>query len=423
MANSKTNSKPLAYTQAGMIATMGLIATGYVFPQIIPIVAGASISGLAGYHLWGKEIAEAWKRIFPKANATKINEVLAALGYAKTRDGEFPKQLNKNKSDQHLVYELRPGMCPSDFMKFQERLNSHLQAETDIYTNNSQLHIEVLSERLPKSRMYEPKEPPEGMILPIPIGYSRGGFIWADLTELPHLVVAGETYGGKSNFLHQAIASLVHQDNVNLYVIDLKKVEFGYLKDYAELAMTLPDTVRILEEICLEMVNRMDLLCQKRIPKIQEYKHRATGELPYIVIIVDELSQLSPKLAHDKATKELRTAAHQYLTDILCLARALGIHVIVSTQRPDRDVLPGQLKANIPAALCFKVKNEINSGIVLDNDKADLLPRIKGRAIWQFDVEREVQVQHLPVSMARSLLPERAKTKPVRVEPAFDGRV
>lgn len=419
----RINSKPLAYTQAGMIATMGLIATGYVFPQIIPFTAGASMVGLAGYHLWGEDVKKLWQDLFPKANSTKINEVLSAIGYGKARDGEFPKQLNKGKSDKHLVYELRPGMCPSDFMKIQERLNSHLQAETDIYTNNSQLHIEVMSEHLPKSKMYEPQEPPEKMILPVPIGYSRGGFIWADLTELPHLVVAGETYGGKSNFLHQAIASLVHQDNVRLYVIDLKKVEFGYLKDHAELSMTLPDTVRILEEICLEMMNRMDLLCRKRIPKIQEYKHRATGELPYIVVIIDELSQLSPKLAHDKPTKEMRIAAHQYLTDILCLARALGIHVIVSTQRPDRDVLPGQLKANIPAALCFKVKNEINSGIVLDNNKADLLPRIKGRAIWQFDVEREVQVQHLPVGMAKRLLPKVPLTKPANIEFAADGMV
>jgi hypothetical protein len=416
-------SKPLIYTQVGMIATMGLIATGYVFPQVIPFTAGASMVGFAGYHLWGDEIKKLWQKLFPKSNSTKINEVLSAIGYGKARYGEFPKQLNKNKSDKHLVYELRPGMAPSDFMKMQERLNSHLQAETDIYTNNSQLHIEVMSEHLPKNRMYEPQEPPGKMILPIPIGYSRSRFIWADLTELPHLVVAGETYGGKSNFLHQAIASLVHQDNVRLYVIDLKKVEFGYLKDHAVLSMTLPDTVKILEEICLEMINRMNLLYRERIPKIQEYKHSATKEMPYIVIIIDELSQLSPKLAHDKATKELRIAAHQYLTDILCLARALGIHVIVSTQRPDRDVLPGQLKANIPAALCFKVKNEINSGIVLDNNKADLLPRIKGRAIWQFDVEREVQVQHLPVGMAKRLLPKVPLTKPANVEVTADGRV
>jgi S-DNA-T family DNA segregation ATPase FtsK/SpoIIIE len=235
------------------------------------------------------------------------------------------------------------------------------------------------------------------------------------------LVVAGETYGGKSNFLHQAIACLVQQENVELYVIDLKKVEFGYLKDHAEIALALPDAVRALETLSMEMIRRMDLLLNKRIPKIQEYKH--DGSLPYIVLVIDELSQLSPALAKDAGVKALRTIALQCLTDILCLARALGIHVIVSTQRPDKDILPGQLKANIPAALCFKVKNETNSRIVLDNSKADQLPRIKGRAVWQFDVEREVQVQYLPVSIARRLLPEKPLTKPVRLEPSYDGRV
>lgn len=356
-------------------------------------MAGLGLAGYAGYGLLSD---------LPKKNSVLVGEVLTALNYAGAKKGNLPVQVNKAKSDTHLVYELKAGMCIEDFNNLQSRLNSHLKAETEIYNNNGKLHIEVMSEKLPKNKMYRHQKPPEGMILPIPIGYSRAGFIWADLAKLPHLVVAGETYGGKSNFLHQVIASLIYQKNVLLYVIDLKKVEFGYLKNHAELANTLPDALNILEFICLEMLNRMNILYKKRIPKIQKLKN---NEMPYLVIIIDELSQLAPKLASDKAVKEIRKTAHQYLTDILCLARALGIHVIVSTQRPDREILPGQLKANIPAAICFKVKNEINSRIVLDNDKADSLPRIKGRAIWQFDVEREVQVQHLPVEMATRLLP------------------
>ena len=77
----------------------------------------------------------------------------------------------------------------------------------------------------------------------------------------------------------------------------------------------------------------------------------------------------------------------------------------------------------MPAALCFKVKNETNSRIVLDNGKADLLPRIKGRAIWQWDIEREVQVQHLPVEVARKMLPKVPTTKPAQVEVLADGRL
>lgn len=112
-------SKPLAYTQAGVIGAMGLVAVGYAFPQAIPFTAGAGIAGLAGYVLWKEDIRNLWHNLFPKANSVLVNEVLTAIGYAKARDGEFPKQLNKGKSDRHLVYELRPGMCPSDFDKIQ----------------------------------------------------------------------------------------------------------------------------------------------------------------------------------------------------------------------------------------------------------------------------------------------------------------
>ncbi|MDD5487166.1 MAG: FtsK/SpoIIIE domain-containing protein [Dehalococcoidales bacterium] len=400
----------LSHVQAAAITAIaggGMLA---LYPPALLFSAGMACAGIAAYGLLDR----------PKSNTGKVREVFEAVSYRNKND-KYPVKLNKNKSDTHLVYELPPGRCPEEFEKLQPYLNSHLKAETEIYSNNGQLHIKVMADKLPGKLNYTNTPPPEGMILPIPIGQSRAGFIWADLTELPHLVVAGETYGGKSNFLHQAIASLVRQENVELYVIDLKKVEFGYLKDHAEIALALPDAVRVLETLSLEMIRRMDLLLTKRIPKIQEYRH--DGSLPYIVLVIDELSQLSPALAKDAGVKALRTIALQYLTDILCLARALGIHVIVSTQRPDKDILPGQLKANVPAALCFKVKNDTNSRIVLDNNKADQLPRIKGRAVWQFDVEREVQVQYLPVAAARRLLPQGPLTKPVQLEPSFDGRV
>jgi len=402
----------LSHVQAAAITAItagGMLA---FYPPALLFGAGMACVSVAAYGLIDR----------PKSNTSKVREVFEAVNYRNKND-KYPVKLNKNKSDTHLVYDLPPGRCPEEFEKLQPYLNSHLKAETEIYTDNGQLHLRVMADKLPNKLMYQvvANSATTEMILPIPIGQSRAGFIWADLTELPHLVVAGETYGGKSNFLHQAIACLVQQENVELYVIDLKKVEFGYLKDHAEIALALPDAVRALETLSMEMIRRMDLLLNKRIPKIQEYKH--DGSLPYIVLVIDELSQLSPALAKDAGVKALRTIALQCLTDILCLARALGIHVIVSTQRPDKDILPGQLKANIPAALCFKVKNETNSRIVLDNSKADQLPRIKGRAVWQFDVEREVQVQYLPVSIARRLLPEKPLTKPVRLEPSYDGRV
>ena len=391
----------------------------YILCIILHRIGGLNVGCfMLGATCFAIALAELYRGGRGKGNAAKIQEVFKATAY-KNKDDKYPVRLNK--SDRHLVYDLPPGRCPEEFAKLQPYLNSHLKAETEIYADNGQLHVRVMGENLPGKLTHRLQEPPDGMTLPIPIGQSRDGFIWADLCELPHLVVAGETYGGKSNFLHQAIACLVQQKNVEIYIIDLKKVEFGYLGGHAHVALALPDAVGVLETLSLEMMRRMNLLLQRQIPKIQEYRH--DGSLPYIVLVIDELSQLAPGLARDTAVKALRTAALQCLTDLLCLARALGIHVILSTQRPDKDILPGQLKANIPAALCFKVKNETNSRIVLDNNRADLLPRIKGRAIWQFDVEREVQVQYLPVRAAKRLLPLVPLTKPAVRELSYDGKV
>lgn len=395
--------------QAGGIAAVGLAGMAAFYPAGLLFALGLGLTGFAGY----KVIED-----MPKSNNKKIEEVLKALNYAGAKHGNLPVQVNKTKSDNHLVYELKPGMCPDDFKNLKPRLNSHLQAETDIYVNNSQLHIEVLNEKLPESFLYKRQEPPGDMILPIPIGKSRAGFLWADIVKMPHLAVAGETRGGKSNFLHQMIAQLLHNEKVKLHIVDLKKVEFGYLQDHAEIALTLPDTLKVLERLTLEMMYRMDMLMNNR-------KNNVVGlGLPYHVLIIDELSQLSPSLATDSKVKEMCKIAHQMLTSLICLSAALGIHIIASTQRPDREVLPGQLKANIPAALCFQVKNKKNSEIVLDNNNAASLPPVKGRGLWQFDgKEREVQVQHLPLGMAIGLLPNVAVTKPMEESVPVDGRI
>lgn len=399
----------LSHVQAVAIASVGMGGMLAFSPASAVFMAGLGLAGYAGYQFLSN---------LPKKNSTLIKEVLEALNYGGAKHGNLPVQLNKDKSDTHLIYELKPGMCPEDFEGLQPRLNSYLKAETEIYSNNGQMHIVVMSEKLPTNKLYDTKlKPPEDMILPIPIGYSRAGFIWADIIKLPHLVVAGETRGGKSNFLHQAIASLAHNPKVRLHIIDLKKVEFGYLQDHAQIAMTLPDSLRMLEFLMLEMMTRMDLLVKKRRNNI------AGMGLPYHVLILDEMSQIAPSLAVDPGIKEMCKAAHQMLTSLICLSAALGIHIIASTQRPDRDVLPGQLKANMPAALCFQVKNRDNSRIILDNTKGAFLPPIKGRAIWQFDIEREVQVQHLPIELAKKLLPKIPITKPAYSNIVADGKV
>lgn len=241
----------------------------------------------------------------------------------------------------------------------------------------------------------------------IPFGVSRAGEIWRDIRRFPHLLVAGQTGGGKSNFLHCLITNLTLYNNCKIFIIDMKRMEFNIYEDHAEVAYKLDHAYRVLKYLRQELDRRMDLLSSARVNNINKYKG-----LDYYFLVVDEFSQLSPILATSKEEKEIRKLCHQYLIDLICLARAVGIHIILATQRPDRDILPGQLKANIPATLCFKVRNVTNSLICLDNDKAAYLPNdIPGRAIFQWDIEREVQTYL--IANPKTYLPNQYTTKPI----------
>ena len=405
----------LGHIQAGAIAAIGIAGMAAFYPPALLFMAGAGISSIAGYGLL---------KNLPKTNSDKIKEVFEAVNY-RNKNGKYP--IKVNKSDKHLIYELPPGRSPEEFETLQPFINSHLKAETDIYVDNGQVHIRVLSENLPSMLQYTGEKPPHYMVLPIPIGQTREGFLWVDLTTIPHICVAGETYGGKTTWIMGALSSLVKLAHVRLNIFDLKQVDYSFIEDHSAQALTLPDAVKMAEDLVFEMTKRMKAFRKEKVPNIKRYnalmRARGQEELPYIVLIIDELTQLSPVLAKDKAIKQMRTQVTQNLVDILCLARAIGIHCIVSTQRPDRETLHPQMKANMPGAICFKTKNKINSQIVLDNTKADRLPRVRGRAIWQFDVEREVQVQFLDDEMIKKMLPKVPITKPVHQEILTDGRM
>ena len=311
-----------------------------------------------------------------------------------------------------LVIHVPPGLSAMSFIKRKAELEHAFDAEIEIEAiGNQNILLRVFPFPIPEKIDYAKPELPKEMALPVLIGYSRAGMIIEDLAQFPHLCVAGETFGGKSTFLRQALVTLkLERPETGIYIIDMKRLEFSFFAKHSWYAYTMPEAIRLLEYLHKEMYDRLALLDKAMCVNIQEY-HQRGGMLPYCVLALDEFSQLCPELAKNDKDKDDRKYAHSMLVDLVCLARAVGIHVIICTQRPDYKVLPGQLKANIPAALCFRVKNGVNSDIVLDNTRAAYLPRIRGRAIWQFDREIEVQVPWLTTAQAREMLqrvPERA---------------
>ncbi len=228
------------------------------------------------------------------------------------------------------------------------------------------------------------------MILPVALGktISNESYI-ADLAKMPHLLMAGATGQGKSVGLNAILVSLLyklHPSQLKFVLVDPKKVELTlYNKIERHYLAKLPDTdeaiitdtqkvVNTLNSLCMEMDQRYDLLKDAMARTIVEYndkfvKRKLNPEkghrfLPYIVLVIDEFADLIMTAGKEVETPIARLAQ---------LARAIGIHLIVATQRPSVNVITGMIKANFPARLAFRVTSKIDSRTILDSGGADQL--------------------------------------------------
>ncbi len=242
------------------------------------------------------------------------------------------------------------------------------------------MHSAISSKKFQESRME----------LPIALGktISNETFV-IDLAKMPHLLMAGATGQGKSVGLNAVLTSLLykkHPAEVKFILVDPKKVELTlFNKIERHYLAKLPDTeeaiitdtskvVATLNSLCIEMDNRYDLLKAAMVRNIKEYnakfKKRKLNPndghqfLPYIVLVIDEFADLIMTAGKEVETPIARLAQ---------LARAIGIHLIVATQRPSVNVITGIIKANFPSRIAFRVTSKIDSRTILDAPGADQL--------------------------------------------------
>jgi len=226
--------------------------------------------------------------------------------------------------------------------------------------------------------------------LPFGLGktISNESFV-ADLTKMPHILMAGATGQGKSVGLNAILASLLykkHPAQVKFVLVDPKKVELSlFAKIERHFLAKLPDAeeaiitdtrqvVRTLNSLNIEMDNRYNLLKDAMVRNVAEYNVKFISRklnpneghrfLPYIVLVVDEFADLIMT-----AGREIETP----LTRLAQLARAIGIHLIIATQRPSVNIITGTIKANFPARVAFRVISKIDSRTILDSGGADQL--------------------------------------------------
>ncbi|WP_103070580.1 FtsK/SpoIIIE family DNA translocase [Aquimarina sediminis] len=228
------------------------------------------------------------------------------------------------------------------------------------------------------------------MELPLSLGktISNETFV-VDLAKMPHLLMAGATGQGKSVGLNAILTSLLykkHPAEVKFVLVDPKKVELTlFNKIERHYLAKLPDTeeaiitdntkvINTLNSLCIEMDTRYDLLKLAMVRNIKEYNAKFKARklnpenghkfLPYIVLVVDEFADLIMTAGKEVETPIARLAQ---------LARAIGIHLIIATQRPSVNVITGMIKANFPARIAFRVTSKIDSRTILDSGGADQL--------------------------------------------------
>ena len=226
--------------------------------------------------------------------------------------------------------------------------------------------------------------------LPIALGKTISNEIFiADLAKMPHLLMAGATGQGKSVGLNAVLVSLLykkHPSQVKFVLVDPKKVELTlFNKIERHFLAKLPNSdeaiitdntkvIHTLNSLCIEMDNRYALLQDAQVRNIKEYNTKFVNRklnpndghkfLPYIVLVVDEFADLIMTAGKEVETPIARLAQ---------LARAIGIHLIIATQRPSVNIITGTIKANFPARIAFRVSSKIDSRTILDSGGADQL--------------------------------------------------
>ncbi|PFY49079.1 hypothetical protein COL55_13305 [Bacillus toyonensis] len=221
-------------------------------------------------------------------------------------------------------------------------------------------------------------KPRDDWAVPIGVNEQREQIL-LDFAKTPHVSLGGGTRYGKSNLLNSIIVSLLTSKpkDVKFTLVDLKGgIELGgyeTVKQVTGVAYEPAEALQMLSRVYDMMKSTQEELRRSKRRKITNKKH---------FIIIDEAGELNPAEAVDKEEKFMKIACQKYMSQIARLGAGLGFHLVMATQYPTGDVLPRQCKQNSDAVISFRVRSAVASKVILDQQGAETLPDIKGRAIF-----------------------------------------
>jgi S-DNA-T family DNA segregation ATPase FtsK/SpoIIIE len=252
----------------------------------------------------------------------------------------------------------------------------------------------------------------------LPVGLGKdisGRAVFFDLSEMPHLLVAGTTGSGKSVMLNGLLTSLLLTTDprqVKMVLIDPKRVELSQFARVPHLITPVVTDVKkaanALAWAVAEMERRYEVLEKIGVRSIEGYNDRAETQMPYVVVVIDELADLMMQAGAKVEDAIIRLAQK---------ARAVGIHIVVATQRPSVDVITGMIKANVPSRIAFAVSSQVDSRVILDSPGAEALLGMGDMLYKPVSAARPSRVQGAFISEA-----EVARVVAATVE-AASGRV
>ena len=370
-----------------------------------------------GYWLW------AWKQAALKIRLTqRLKELFQNSGLI-SRTGRMPSFISDFPVD-NVTRKLRithAGFPKAKFEEAKAQLEAGLQVYIDDIKEKRETGvIEVSYSHFPMPALVSFQRKESSMSYNFSVGSTRSEEKQANLRDVPHLLIAGQTGGGKSTFLRQLITHLyIHNPSLHFLLIDLKGgLEFSLFENRKRI--TVVPHVRAatmeLKKIDTLLERRFALLRENKCKDIDAYfrlenKNGNKVNLDRHVLVIDEAAEMF--LAGHHAKSEEIQNARRVLSRVARQGRAVGIHLVVATQRPDSKSLDPQVKANLTGVVCFQMMNDASSIAVLGNGRATDLPAVPGRAIWKNGIEMvEVQTPFLSTEQAEELLGEPDNCEP-----------